>query len=257
MSKITLSWRKLFILLLALTTTPASLATDDEDPDVLIEKLTEQLDEAKRRKEEQASNAQNKTALPEEHPSLESLMQYIKELTRTVEENKKEIAELKAKNMHEPTPLISAEEAATIKASQNAPSMPTGNAQSQYDQAISLYNKGQFFESEKSFVYFLEAYASDPLVENARFWLAYSYFQQKKYDDARKGFQEILDSKPKPSRAVDCLIGLSGVFENMGRPHNPCPPLLRIKQEYTIISPEQKEMVNKAIKRNHCKISTD
>ena len=262
MVKVKLSWKKFSIFLIILIATMSTpLKAEEQDLEVEIERLTEQLEEAQRRKEEKASSAQNKATLPQEHAALESLMQHVQELTRTVEENKKEIAELKAKHAHDiasppPTPL-SAEETATAKASQNAPSMPAGNAQSQYDQAISLYNKGQFSESEKAFVYFLEAYASDPLVENARFWLAYSYFQQKKYDEARKGFQAILDSKPKPSRAVDCLIGLSGVFENMGRPHNPCPPLLRIKAEYKILTQEQKEMLNSAIRRNNCKILTN
>lgn len=88
-------------------------------------------------------------------------------------------------------------------------------AQADFDAAFKLLRAGNYVDSARGFRAFIDKYPQSPLVSNAYYWLAGSYYVTQNYKVALTTFQVLLqkfpDSPKAPEaqlRVADCQIAL-------------------------------------------------
>ncbi|MEN8236388.1 MAG: tetratricopeptide repeat protein [Pseudomonadota bacterium] len=67
-------------------------------------------------------------------------------------------------------------------------SLPSGQALEAYNQAITLLNKREFDLAQRALHDFIVQYPTNPLVVNAQYWLAETYYIRRDYQQAALGF---------------------------------------------------------------------
>lgn len=82
----------------------------------------------------------------------------------------------------------------------------TAAAQTAYDAAFKALRAGNYVESARGFVAFIEAYPQSPLVSNAYYWLGGSYFVTQNYQPALKAFQTLLKDYPDSPKAAEAQL---------------------------------------------------
>jgi tol-pal system protein YbgF len=145
------------------------------------------------------------------HNEVEQLRSEIQTLSGTLEENNvvhgQEIKDIKKRlgsltATLGPVPLNTGENAA-LHLTAGASTASLDNAQSYYDQALKLYYDRDYEKSYSSFQTFLTQYRSNPLAQNAFFWIGMSLFQQKKYRESISALEDLIKEFPQGGKVPD------------------------------------------------------
>ena len=127
---------------------------------------------------------------------------------------------------------------------------PEGDAQFDYDQAISLLNRGDHDEAEAAFKNFIKRYSSSPLIVNAQYWLGETYLAQKLYAEAAVSFAEAYQTyksqtaegaskeqmKQSKAKAPEALIKLAFALKGLKKFDEACATLDQVKAEFPQLS---------------------
>jgi tol-pal system protein YbgF len=84
--------------------------------------------------------------------------------------------------------------------------MPAGNDQQAYQAAFDLLRAARYDESANAFAEFLVNYPTSPLLDNAQYWLAETYYVRRDFDGALGEFQKVIDSYPDSAKLPDALL---------------------------------------------------
>lgn len=148
--------------------------------------------------------------------------------------------------------LESIRETATKHAEEAAPSLPTGNAEAQYNEAFALYDKGAYKEAERAFDYFIKTYPNYPLVPQALYWKGETYLKRNKHKEAKILFVTAYKKKPKGPKAPDCLLRLGEALAMQGRKEDACTAWLKLKSDFSHMTNEMKSELAALKKKYGC-----
>jgi tol-pal system protein YbgF len=149
--------------------------------------------------------------------------------------------------------VYAARETATKKAAAApTPKLPTGNAQAQYNEAFSLYEKKAYKQAEKAFSYFIATYPKDPLVTKAMYWKGEACLAQDKCQEAKILFVNAYKKEPKGTKAGDCLFKLGKALAIQGKKGDACIAWKKLATDFPGMSPEMKNELAAAKKKYKC-----
>lgn len=81
-----------------------------------------------------------------------------------------------------------------------------GNDQASYQAALELLRQGRYAQAEEGFRLFLSDFPDSPLIDNAIYWLAETYYVNRDFDTALATFRRVLAEHPNSRKAPDALL---------------------------------------------------
>lgn len=105
-------------------------------------------------------------------------------------------------------------------------------AQAEYDAAFQFMRSAKYEEAEKSFRSFLAAHPKHRLTENAKYWLAETYYARGHFSDAAVAFAEAYEQFPKGSKAPDNLFKLALSLGSLGKKQDACSTLMELEKTF-------------------------
>lgn len=93
----------------------------------------------------------------------------------------------------------------------NAKSKSPDNSVQQYEEAYSAFKNKHYKEAREKFEAFIKAFPKDELTDNAYFWVAETYYNEKDFEGAILSYETLLKKYPKSQKAPAALLkqGLS------------------------------------------------
>jgi tol-pal system protein YbgF len=138
--------------------------------------------------------------------------------------------------------LKKGEAEAQAQAAKAPPPAAPKDAQSAYEEAYGLAQKGDYDGAEQGFKAFLKAYPNHQLAGNAQYWLGDIAFSQRKdFATSAKLFGEAYKKYPKHSKAPDMLYKLGASFGHLDMKDQAC-------RTYALLFAEHPDMADR-IKR--------
>lgn len=89
-----------------------------------------------------------------------------------------------------------------------------------YDSAKALFDKGDFENSRIGFENFINKYPKSKKADNARFWIADSYYSEKWYEKAILEYQKVLEVYPDSNKTVAARLKQGYAFAQLGETAN-------------------------------------
>ncbi len=89
-----------------------------------------------------------------------------------------------------------------------------------YNDAKALFDKGDFENARIGFENFINKYPDSNKADNARFWIADSYYAEKWYEKAILEYQKVLESYPDSNKASAARLKQGYAFAQLGETAN-------------------------------------
>ncbi len=106
------------------------------------------------------------------------------------------------------------------------------DAQALYEQGFKSISEAKYDLAEKEFKSFLTAYPKNRLTENAKYWLAESYYARSRFQEAAIAFAETFKQFPNGSKAPDNLLKLALSLGALNNKEDACKTLGELKNRY-------------------------
>lgn len=101
-----------------------------------------------------------------------------------------------------------------------------------YEQAFATLKDGDYVAAEALFTSFLSQYETHRLAENARYWLAETFYVRNQYQDAAREFAKAYRDNPEGSKAPDNLLKLGLSLSSLNQRDDACIALGQLIKEY-------------------------
>ncbi|MFN7944472.1 MAG: tol-pal system protein YbgF [Blastocatellia bacterium] len=75
-----------------------------------------------------------------------------------------------------------------------------------YAFAFGQYVKGNYPQAVTYFQRYMEGYGTTEAADNAQFWIAESYYNQNRFEEALHGYEKLLDDFPRSDKAGSALL---------------------------------------------------
>jgi tol-pal system protein YbgF len=108
--------------------------------------------------------------------------------------------------------------------------LPEGTPREQYAYGFGLMRKANYDEAEIAFKEFLAAHPDDPLADNARYWLAETYYVRGDYARAAETFLEGYQGNKTGPKAPDTLLKLGMSLAALGKNKEACATYGELKR---------------------------
>lgn len=151
------------------------------------------------------------------------------------------------------TPPSVATPAVAPSAAPGASVLPEGSVQDQYRFAFDLTRQARYEEAEIAFKAFVAAHGDAPLANNARYWLAETFYVRKRYMDSAQAFFEAYKKAPTGPKAPDSLLKLGMSMAGMEKSTEACATFGKLRKEFTPLKANIEQALNREIKRLSCK----
>ncbi len=103
---------------------------------------------------------------------------------------------------------------------QTAPPVEPKTQDGLYDAAKALFDKGDFENARIRFENFINKYPDSSRADNARFWIADSYYAEKWYEKAILEYQKVLESYPDSNKSSAARLKQGYAFAQLGETAN-------------------------------------
>jgi tol-pal system protein YbgF len=110
--------------------------------------------------------------------------------------------------------------------------LPEGSAKDQYNHAFDLLRRAQYDQAELALEAFINAHPNDPLTENARYWLAETFYVRADYVRAAESFLKAYQAAPKGAKAPDSLLKLGMALGNLDKKAQACTTFQKLSREF-------------------------
>ncbi len=123
----------------------------------------------------------------------------------------------------------------TISKNKDEPNVVKGDdstAQAQYDEAFNALRQAKYDDAEKAFQIFLKNHPKHHLTENAKYWLAETFYVRGKFQESAVAFAEAYQEFPKGSKAPDNLLKLSMSLGSLGKKQDACVTLNELTKKF-------------------------
>jgi tol-pal system protein YbgF len=108
----------------------------------------------------------------------------------------------------------------------------SGSARDEYDLAYGYVLTGDYPLAEAHFNAWLGAFPSHSLADDARFWMAESKLQQRKYQEAASTFLDLHKRVPNSSKGPDTLLKLGVALAGLGEKAAACATFSEVAKKY-------------------------
>lgn len=108
--------------------------------------------------------------------------------------------------------------------------------QQAYLQAFELLKKGRYDEAIVAFQSFLAGYPQGDYADNARYWLAETYYVKKNYTVSLQNFQKLLAEYPNSSKLPGALLKVGYIQYELGNNAEARLALERVRNEFAASS---------------------
>ncbi len=110
--------------------------------------------------------------------------------------------------------------------------LPVGTPKKRYTYAFSLLREANYDEAEVALAEFLKAHPNDPLADNARYWLAESYYVRGQYVQAAEAFVTGYQSAATGPKAPDMLLKLGMSMSNLDKKQEACASFGKLLKDF-------------------------
>jgi tol-pal system protein YbgF len=110
------------------------------------------------------------------------------------------------------------------------PSSP--DAKSLYQAAYACYRAGDYTRAIVEFQDFLDAYPSDGLADNARYWIGESYYAQGNFEAAITNFIQVIEAYPEGNKVPDALLKLGYAYIHLNENQKAREYLQKVTDQY-------------------------
>ena len=131
--------------------------------------------------------------------------------------------------------------------------LPEGSVQERYRFAFDLTRQARYEEAEIAFKAFIDAHGEEDLANNARYWLAETYYVRKRYMDAAQAFFQAYQKAPEGPKAQDSLLKLGMSMAGLDKPTEACTTFGKLRKEFTPLKANIEQALNRETKRLECK----
>lgn len=131
--------------------------------------------------------------------------------------------------------------------------LPEGSVQDRYRFAFDLTRQARYEEAEIAFKAFVAAHEDEPLANNARYWLAETFYVRKRYMDAAQAFFAAYKKAPTGPKAPDSLLKLGMSMAGLEKATEACTTFGKLRKEFTPLKANIEQALNREIKRLSCK----
>ena len=133
---------------------------------------------------------------------------------------------------------------------------PSGNPQTDYDNAIGALQKSDYTAAEAAFREFLKQNPKHELAPNAQYWLAETFYVRGDYQTSAVEFLKSFKQYPKSSKAPDSLLKLGLSLSNLGKKTEACASLGKMDKEFPSASSSIKARAETERKKLKCTAQT-
>ena len=114
-----------------------------------------------------------------------------------------------------------------------APSvLPEGTPAQRYAHAVGLLRQGDYEQAEKAFNEFMAAHPDDDLTDNARYWLAESYYVRGQYVQAAEFFMGGYQANALAEKAPDMLLKLGMSLSKLDKKKDACASFSKLLGDF-------------------------
>jgi tol-pal system protein YbgF len=129
---------------------------------------------------------------------------------------------------------------------------PSQSPRDQFDLAYGYLLRKDYALADQGLRAFIEKYPSDPLVADARYWLAESLFERQNYREAAEAFLFVTRKYDKYPKAPDALARLGQSLAALKERELACATFAEVARKYPRASASVKQLVGREQKRAHC-----
>ncbi|MBF0390179.1 MAG: tol-pal system protein YbgF [Desulfamplus sp.] len=108
----------------------------------------------------------------------------------------------------------------TLSTSTTAPAKSDIKPDDLYNAAKASLDAGKNEVARKQFEAFINRYPTSENADNARFWIADSYYREKWYEKAILEYQRVIEEYPKGNKVASALLKQAYSFVNLGEKKN-------------------------------------
>ena len=130
--------------------------------------------------------------------------------------------------------------------------LPEGSVQERYRFAFDLTRQARYEEAEIAFRAFIGAHGEDALANNARYWLAETYYVRKRFMDAAQAFFEAYQKAPQGPKAPDALLKLGMSMAALDKSSEACATFGKLRKEFTPLKTNIEQALGREVKRLQC-----
>ena len=115
---------------------------------------------------------------------------------------------------------------------QQTASLPPKTPREQYARAFSQLERRQYEESAAGFSEFLKANPNDPLADNARYWLAETYYARGEYGRSAELFLDAYEKSKTGPKAPDTLLKLGLSLAGLDKNKEACASFRELSRAF-------------------------
>ncbi len=131
--------------------------------------------------------------------------------------------------------------------------LPKGTTVERYTFAVGLLRQGDYEQAEKAFNEFMVAHPDDNLLDNARYWLAESYYVRGQYLKAAEFFMNGYQANASAAKAPDMLLKLGMSLSKLNKNKDACASFAKLVDDYPKVSKRILKKVRLESKNIGCK----
>jgi tol-pal system protein YbgF len=110
--------------------------------------------------------------------------------------------------------------------------LPDGSPEDQYKFAFNILLQNDYDQAERAFRAYIDKHPNDARTENARYWLAETYYVRDKFEPASTAFAEAYQKAPNGQKAPDNLLKLGMSLGRLNKPREACATFDRLAQQF-------------------------
>jgi len=110
--------------------------------------------------------------------------------------------------------------------------LPKGTAAERYSYAVSLLRKGDYEQAERALNEFMSTHPDDDLIDNARYWLAESYYVRGQYVQAAEFFVSGYQANSSAAKAPDMLLKLGMSLSKLDKNKDACASFAKLLEDF-------------------------
>jgi tol-pal system protein YbgF len=121
----------------------------------------------------------------------------------------------------------------------------SSNPSAVYEDGLKLLRSGQPEAARKRLADYLKTNPEGDLAPNAQYWLAESYYDQERYEEAVVEYQNVIDHYPRAEKVAGALLKQAMSFQRLKSPQNAKLLLEKLIEKYPASS--QAELAKKEL----------
>ncbi|MSP50383.1 MAG: tol-pal system protein YbgF [Alphaproteobacteria bacterium] len=131
--------------------------------------------------------------------------------------------------------------------------LPDGSPEEQYKFAFNILLQNDYDQAERAFRAYIDKHPTDPRSENARYWLAETFYVRDKFEPASAAFAEAYQKAPSGQKAPDNLLKLGMSLGKLNKPREACAAFQRLGEAFPNAPGTVKSRAQAEKQRLNCK----